>query len=234
MPEPLLKIQNLSLSFGDKIVLQDFNLTIHKEEIVTLVGASGSGKSSLLKILTGIYTPRENSIIFKGLLKQSISFLTQEDLLLPWRTVLENVLLPFELGKNPLKGSEAEAIDFLTELGLKDSIHCHPEQLSGGMRQRVCLARALLQKRPLLLLDEPFDSLDIILREQIYEIIKNVKKRQKSSILMVTHDFHDALALSDRIVVLRHGRIFKEWFVEKKHHEKILDEIRSIMLAPLK
>lgn len=240
MPEPLLKIQNLSFSFGNQRILNDFSLTLDTNEIVTLIGWSGSGKTTLFKILTGVLSPDQGSITFAGHLTESISYMTQEDLLLPWRTVLGNLLLLSELGKQQQHHSlHEEALALLDDLGLKKYADVFPEQLSGGMRQRVSLARALLQKRPLLLLDEPFDSLDVVLREQIYKLLRKVKDKLKCTILMVTHDFHDAICLSDRIILMHAGTIHNAWKIEDDTRKipllsnAIIEEIRTALFRPL-
>ncbi len=218
MPEPLLNIQNLSFSYGKQKILNDLSLTINQNEIISLVGWSGSGKTTLFKILTGILAYEQGSIIFDGHFPKAISYMTQEDMLLPWRTVWGNLLLLSELGRaphlTPSLSQEAKAL--LSELGLEDYAEAYPEELSGGMRQRVSLARALLQKRPLLLLDEPFGSLDVVLREQIYELLRNLKSKIGCTILLVTHDFHDALCLSDRILLMHNGTIHKTWLIENE------------------
>lgn len=235
MPEALLKIQNLSFSFGRQKIFNDLSMTLEPCEIVTLIGSSGSGKTTLFKILTGILNPEQGSLTFTSDPLESISYMTQEDLLLPWRTVLSNLLLLSELGpinkKQKTGIQEAEALEILSEMGLENYADVYPEQLSGGMRQRVSLARALLQKRPLLFLDEPFGSLDVVMREQIYGLLRKIKDKLGCTILMVTHDFHDAICLSDRILLMHDGRIHKSWVIENGSREDqiIAKEIRKEM-----
>lgn len=231
MPELLLKTQNLSFSFGEQKILNNLSLELQQGEIVTLLGWSGSGKTTLFKILTGIFTPEQGSIVFSKDPKNSISYMSQEDLLLPWRTVLGNLLLVTELGdsglSHPFFINEAQKL--LSEMGLEHCTDLYPDQLSGGMRQRVSLARALLQKRPLLFLDEPFGSLDVVLREQIYALLRNIKDEFDCTIMMVTHDFHDAICLSDRILFMHHGSIQKAWEIDNAVREdsgKVITDIR--------
>ena len=234
MPEPLLKIQNLSFSYGEQKILHNLSLTLQAGEIVTLIGRSGSGKSTLFKILTGILPLDRSSISFEGSLEKSIAYMTQEDLLLPWRTVWENLLLISELGKQPIPSFslEQEAKVLLSQLSLENCSDKYPYQLSGGMRQRVSLARTLLLKRPLLLLDEPFGSLDVVLREQIYCLLRQIRDQLNCSILLVTHDFHDAICFSDRILLMHEGSIHKTWCIndERKNSPSsiaITDQIRQ-------
>jgi NitT/TauT family transport system ATP-binding protein len=210
MPEPLLNIQSLCFSFGTQKIIEDLFLTVEPNEIVTLLGWSGCGKTTLLKLLTGILKPQYGSINFLEPAESLISYMAQEDLLLPWRTVKDNLHLLSELGK----GKQTPILDLvkiLHEVGLEKCGDLYPEQLSGGMRQRVSLARALMQNRPLLLLDEPFGSLDVVLREQLYELLQKIKEKRACSILMVTHDFHDAVRFSDRIFLMHAGKIHKTW-----------------------
>ncbi|MEM1283055.1 MAG: ATP-binding cassette domain-containing protein, partial [Chlamydiota bacterium] len=147
------------------------------------------------------------------------SYMTQKDLLLPWRTVLENITLTYELGKNKVcqKKILEEARQLIEEVELSGCEEKFPHELSGGMRQRVSLARALLQKKPLLLLDEPFASLDVQLREQMYVLLNKIHKNHNTTILLITHDFRDALSLSDHIFLLANGSITKQWRVEESH-----------------
>lgn len=223
MPDLLLKIQNLSFSFGCKKIIDQLSLEINPNEIVTLLGRSGSGKTTLFKILTGLLRAQEGIISSNGL---SISYMTQEDLLLPWRTVFDNLSLPFELRKT--QAPKQEILKLLSQFGLENYAYAFPDQLSGGMRQRVSLARALLRDCSLLLLDEPFNSLDLMLREQIYDLLRKVKGQFNCSILMVTHDFHDALRLSDRILYMSEGTIKRSWKTEQNCPE-LLNELRRTM-----
>lgn len=211
----MLSVQNVSFSYEKRSILKDLSLFLEAGQIGTLIGSSGSGKSTLFKLLTGLCQPHGGVISINGDLKpqQNVAYMTQEDLLLPWRNVLSNVTLCMELGKAAKDPStlREEALTLLSELGLADYAHHFPDQLSGGMRQRVSLARALVQKRPLLLLDEPFAALDVILREHMYEILRGIRQKYGTTILMVTHDFRDALSLSDKIYLLSNGKISHEW-----------------------
>lgn len=236
-----LEIKNVSFSYENKAILKDVSFSLKKGQIGTLIGASGSGKSTLFKMLTGLLSPQTGDIIIENLrLPQGydqVAYMMQQDLLLPWRTVLGNVQLVAELGpKEDLKKAEEQAINLLTDLGLKDDLYSYPDELSGGMRQRVSLARALLKQRPILLLDEPFGALDAGLREQMYQLLRRIKERYHITILMVTHDFHDALSLSDHLFLLADGLIQQEWTITSSlrqdfHHMGCLQEdLRRLLL----
>lgn len=212
-----LTVAQLSFSYDTKVILNHLSLQLKKGEIGTIIGASGSGKSTFFKILAGLLPIHTGEIIIDGLSPQQrsqwIAYMMQQDLLLPWRTVLSNLMLAMELGPcdTSTRTTKEEAFVLLEELGLIDWANKYPEELSGGMRQRVSLARALLQKRPILLLDEPFGALDVGLREQMYQLLQRIQAKYQTTMLMVTHDFRDALSLSNRIFLLSQGTIYKEW-----------------------
>jgi ABC-type nitrate/sulfonate/bicarbonate transport system ATPase subunit len=174
----------------------------------------------LFKALTGLLSA-QGIIEINGTLQphahHHVSYMMQEDLLLPWRTVIENLLLIGELGNSPQNTKELkqEALFFLEEVGLSNYVNYYPQKLSGGMRQRVSLARALLQRKPLILLDEPFGALDALLREQMHGLLQSMQKCHKVTIMLITHDFRDALTLSDRIFLLLNGNISDEWPVSE-------------------
>jgi len=214
----LLKVEKVSFSFGEIPILHEIDLELETGEIAALIGTSGSGKSTLFKLITGILEPSIGSIYINDSLRKSehVSYMMQEDLLLPWRSVLGNLTLLAELGKTSLNipEIEREAMEILKEVGLAEKEFLFPDQLSGGMRQRVSLARALLQKRPLLLLDEPFGSLDIHLRDQMYALLKKIHLKHKTTILLVTHDFRDALSLADSVYHLAEGQISNKWNID--------------------
>ncbi|WP_068469913.1 ABC transporter ATP-binding protein [Candidatus Protochlamydia phocaeensis] len=213
-----LVIENLSFSYSNKIILDNLHLSLGQGDIGTLIGASGSGKSTLFKLLAGLLPLHQGSIYINGHSLDSpertscIAYMMQQDLLLPWRTVLANVMLVAELGLHPNpQALQEEAYRLLDEMGLRPYLNYYPEQLSGGMRQRVSLARSLLQKRPILLLDEPFGALDVGLREHLYQLLHQVRDKYGTTILMVTHDFRDALSLSQHLFLLSQKRIYKKW-----------------------
>ncbi len=214
---PLLKIQNLSFSYGNLSVIKEINLDIYPNEVTALIGSSGSGKSTFFKLIAGILQPSRGSIsVHNGLPSaHTTAYMMQEDLLLPWRTVLENIMLPLELGNNSSSRQEIipQAHALIHELALTGYSHFYPDEISGGMRQRVSLARALIQKRPLLLLDEPFGSLDVTLREHMYSLLRTLRLKYHTAQLLVTHDFRDAISLADRILLLSQGSICKEWTI---------------------
>ncbi len=245
IPEPILKIDRVSFKFPGKEVLKQINLSVQKGEVAALIGSSGSGKTTLFKIITGILTPQEGSVIVDGktlpLAASAVAYMMQVDLLLPWRTILGNLTLTSELGREPyLKASvREEAKALLADMGLSGHEEMYPDQLSGGMRQRVSLSRALLQKRPLLLLDEPFGSLDVSLREQMYALLRQLKSKMNTTMLLITHDFRDAVSLADRIFLIANGSISKEWQIpQEQRHDlyflgSIQEQMREVMMTQI-
>ena len=198
----VLKIENISKSFfDDKVetkVLDNISFNIFPNEIVSVLGPSGCGKSTILNILSSIEKPLEGKITING----KIGYMLQKDALLPWRTIFSNICLGFEINKNKNKNNIEFARKLIEKYNLSDFINRYPNELSGGMRQRVALIRTLVLKPDLLLLDEPFSQLDaqkrLLVQDDIYKIIKEERK----SALIVTHDLGEAIALSDKIIIL--------------------------------
>lgn len=197
-------IRDLGRSFGQKRVLQDISLDIAPAEFVSLLGASGVGKSTLLKIVAGLDTPSSGAIRIGAPGKRSdVRMMFQEDRLLPWRSVLGNVTLG-------TKGREADGREMLRAVGLAGREEDYPFVLSGGQRQRAALARALLHRPDLLLLDEPFGALDALTRASMQELLSDLLEEAPRTVLLVTHDVEEALLLSDRVIVMRAGRIARD------------------------
>jgi len=215
----MFKVNNICFSYNRLPLLNEISFSLKQGEIVSLIGSSGSGKSTLFKILTGLLQPHKGEITIEEEVlpaaQKHIAYMMQEDLLLPWRTIEDNMSLPLELGPHPQaqRGSKKQIWALLDEMGLPNVARMYPGQLSGGMKQRVSLARALLLQRPVLLLDEPFGSLDASLREQMYALLRKIQNHHQITILLVTHDFRDAISLSDRIFLLKDAHLKREWIM---------------------
>lgn len=201
-------LEDLSLRFGSRQVLENLRLKISPGEFVAIVGSSGSGKSSLLRILAGLQKPSSGQIGFEGDPRRAFVF--QDANLLPWRTLEENVSLPLELQgvQNP-----AIAISALESVHLEDRRNLFPHQLSGGMKMRASLARALSSSPNLLLLDEPFSALDEVTRFDLQERLRALWVQKKWTTLFVTHSLSEAVFLADRILILKDGKIKTEKIV---------------------
>ncbi|MDF0601229.1 ABC transporter ATP-binding protein [Psychromarinibacter sp. C21-152] len=213
-PEPLVRIEGLTKHFGETVALDDLTLDIARGEFVTFLGPSGCGKSTTLRILGGFERPTRGRVILDGAdvtnqppEKRQVNMVFQDYALFPHMTVAQNVSFGLELkgmGKAEIKRRSDEILSFLE---LESYGSRYPIQLSGGQRQRVALARALAPDPALLLLDEPLGALDAKLRGQVQQELKSIQRRTHKTFFFVTHDQEEALTMSDRIVVLNHGRV---------------------------
>lgn len=208
----MLHVDHLSYRYPGSIepVLNNLSFTLHKGEFVSLIGASGSGKSTLLKVLSGLMEPDKGRLLFndgeKGRLGK-VALMPQKDLLLPWRTVLENVLLPVEItDKNKIVEQE-KAVSWLKDFGLEEVAHEYPSRLSGGMKQRVAFLRTMMTGCELLLLDEPFGALDAMRKQEMQIWLLSIWERLGKTVFFITHDIEEAVLLSDRVFILRHSEI---------------------------
>ncbi len=240
-----IKIVNLSRSFrvnGTQVrVLDNINFDVRENEFVTFIGPSGCGKSTILNILAGFISPDSGFIYLNGKRVSNLAtiaaYMVQKDLLLPWRTVLGNALLGPEIRGDDMSIARREAEELLSNFGLQDFINSYPHELSGGMRQRVALARTLLFKRPLLLLDEPFGALDAMTRFVMQNLLLRVHKKYRKTVILVTHDIDEALLLSDRIFVLsaRPARVKSVYEIKKATREReVKENLKEKIFSELK
>jgi NitT/TauT family transport system ATP-binding protein len=196
--------------------VDDIGLAVGKGEFVAIVGPSGCGKSTLLRILGGLLTPTEGRVEMgkqsPASSQRQVGYVFQNVNLMPWRTVLRNVTLPLEISGVPKPRAEQEAGELLTLVGLDGFEQLYPRELSGGMAQRVAIARALAGQPEVLLLDEPFGSLDAMSREQMNVELLRVWRARRVTAVMVTHDLQESIFLADRVLVMspRPGRIQAE------------------------
>ncbi|WP_426245003.1 ABC transporter ATP-binding protein [Nocardioides sp. LHG3406-4] len=214
MVTPKLSIQNLSLSYRTKqtrhLALNGVNLDLAEREFVAIVGPSGCGKSTLLKIIAGLASHTAGDIYLDGEnlgegVPKGVGMVFQNDALLPWRTVRENVRLPLVISGMPKSDHAARVAELLELVGLAGYADYYPRQLSGGMRKRVALARTLAYDPQLYLMDEPFGPLDAQTRIRIGGEFLKIWERVGKSVLFVTHDVEEAIALADRVVVMTAG-----------------------------
>ena len=200
----ILEVQNLSLSYyspeGETKALENISFSVKKGEFLSIVGPSGSGKSTLLSILAGILTPTEGCVAVAEDAKTG--YMLQKDHLFEWRTIEKNILLGLELTGNLTAGTREYALNLMEQYGLSGFRNRYPSQLSGGMRQRAALIRTLALRPEILLLDEPFSALDYQTRLHVSDDIVSIIKSQRKTAILVTHDISEAVALSDRVIVL--------------------------------
>ncbi len=207
---PFLSLEHISASFpGPKehlIALEDISFEVKRGEFLCLIGPSGCGKSTLLRIVAGLLPPTQGEVWLEGKPQRTpnhrIGLVFQQPTLLPWRTVAENVALPLEMEALSAEEKRARTDNLLQLVGLDGAAAAYPTHLSGGMAQRTAIARALAQNPEVLLLDEPFGSLDALTRERMAAELLNIWQRDQRTVLMVTHSVEEAALLSDRVVVL--------------------------------
>ncbi len=205
-----IRIDSLSKTYASKVgrvrALENINLTIGHNEFVTLVGPSGCGKSTLLKVIGALIKPSRGRIIFDEapLLKPTadVGIVFQEPVLLLWRTVLDNVLLPAEILRLDKAKAKKRAMALLKLVGLEGFETRHPDELSGGMQQRVALCRALIHDPSVLLMDEPFAALDPMTREELGFELLRIWDVEKKTVVFVTHSIPEAILLADRVVAM--------------------------------
>ncbi len=181
--------------------LRDIHARIHPREFLCVLGPSGCGKTTLLRILAGLEQPTEGSVQFP-VENPHVGLVFQESNLMPWRSVMENILLPLELRGEDVTDAINKANELIELVGLQDFTSVWPASLSGGMAQRVAIARALIQDPDLLLLDEPFGALDALTREKMGIELVHIWQARRKTVVMVTHSISESLLLSDRVLVL--------------------------------
>jgi len=227
---PILTIHNLSAVFqnenGGLHALSDITFNVQAREFVCVLGPSGSGKTTLLRILAGLIQPTSGSFTFGHGEQPTIGMVFQQANLMPWRTVIENIQLPLEVKKIDERSARNKAQEMVELVGLQGFEDTLPSDLSGGMAQRVAIARALIHDPDLLLLDEPFASLDALTRERMWTELSRIWQARQKTVIMVTHSINESLFLADRVLVLtqRPGKIKMDVEVDLPHPRK--DDIR--------
>lgn len=201
-----LSAQGISKSYDGVKIIEDVSVALYEKEIVCLLGVSGAGKSTLFNVLSGLLVPDSGTVLLNGtdVTGQAghISYMLQKDLLLPYRTVLNNVALPLIIKGTRKKEARAQAARHFAEFGLEGTENKYPAQLSGGMRQRAALLRTYLFSEGIALLDEPFSALDTITKSAMHRWYLEVMERITLSTIFITHDIDEAILLSDRIYIM--------------------------------
>jgi NitT/TauT family transport system ATP-binding protein len=222
---------DVTVTFDGFTAVENVQLNVRPGEIVALIGPSGCGKSTLLNAVAGVVRPSTGTVSFFGnevtRLNTEATYLTQRDTLLPWRSVLDNAALPLEIKRIPKRQRHERAREVLASVGLDRVEDSRIHTLSGGMRSRVALARSLVVDSPLILMDEPFAALDAILRLRMQQLLLHLFEATAKTILYVTHDLNEAIALADRVVVMggRPGHILGQRAIDIPR-PRIADDVR--------
>ncbi|MES4893313.1 ABC transporter ATP-binding protein [Streptomyces sp. NPDC096012] len=230
LTRPAVRIEGLTRSFEDRTVLDGIDLDLPAGQFTALLGHSGSGKSTLLRAVAGL----DHGVAGSGRITapERVSVVFQDSRLLPWRRVLDNVLLGLD-GRDVAERGRAA----LAEVGLGGRERAWPGELSGGEAQRAALARSLVREPELLLADEPFGALDALTRIRMHHLLRELWKRHRPSVLLVTHDVDEAIVLADRVLVLDQGRIGLDLTIDHPHprsyREPVLGAYRERLLAAL-
>ena len=246
-----IRVESLNKSFNvdghRQLVLDDIQLTVGEGEFVSIIGPSGCGKSTLLNIVAGLDSPDSGTVTVEG--NQGVSalgrvgYMQQKDLLLPWRTVLDNAILGLELHGMPRRQARTRALELTEFFGLKGFESQYPYALSGGMKQRAAFLRTMLMDQEIVLLDEPFGALDALTRVQMQEWLLQLWDSLRKTIVLITHDMDEAILLSDRVYVLTHrpGRVTMVLDVDlprPRSYEQVTEpsfaRLKSRLLEPLR
>lgn len=212
----VLQVKGVSKAFEKEEIIRDISLELKEGEIVSLLGVSGGGKTTLFNIIAGLREPDEGAVFLENEnitgKPGKVSYMLQKDLLLPYRTIVDNVALPLIIRGMKWKDARKKAASYFEEFGLKGTEKKYPAQISGGMKQRAALLRTYLFSEKVSLLDEPFSALDMLTKSNVHEWYLDVMEKIKLSTLFITHDIDEAILLSDRIYLLtgKPGTITKE------------------------
>ncbi|MHC1723715.1 MAG: ABC transporter ATP-binding protein [Aminipila sp.] len=220
-----LKVKDVSCSFQGETILQKMNMEAEEGEFVSILGPSGCGKSTLLNIMAGILKADSGQVFIDDTLIDGISqhfaYMPQQDLLFPWKSILDNVCLYGRI-HGDIKNAKVQAMENFAKFGLAGYENKYPAQLSGGMRQRAAFLRTALCKADILLLDEPFGALDVITRGDMQDWLLDIRKELGGTMVLVTHDIDEAIYLSDRVLVLsgKPASVKKEIIINQKERNK--------------
>ena len=221
----ILDIKNLSYSFGNNPILKDINIHVNENEMVAIVGSSGVGKSTLFNLIAGVLKKQVGEITINGSEDYigKVAYMLQKDLLFEHKTIIDNVILPLIIAKVNKKEALEEGNKILKQFNLDKYANKYPQQLSGGMRQRVALIRTYMFKRKIFLLDEAFSALDAITKKELHKWYLDLKKEFNLTTLLITHDIEEAVFLSDRIYILgnKTGEIIGEIKIKINPNEDI-------------
>ncbi|PVB63182.1 ABC transporter ATP-binding protein [Labrenzia sp. 011] len=244
-----ISIRNVGMDFARRgsvvTALEDVNLEIPAGTFCSVLGPSGCGKSTLLSLVAGLASPTRGTIALDGNPLtgpfHDVGIVFQSDVLLPWLTVLENVVLPAKVKKLNMEQARTTGRQLLRDVGLHDFCNHYPGELSGGMRQRASICRALLAKPSVLLMDEPFGALDALTREKMQQDLNRIWAEDTKTVLFITHDIEEAVSMADQVIVMspRPGRVLRRYSIDLPQprtpavrrdpfFEETVDDIRNL------
>ncbi len=233
----MIEYRNISKRYNDKYIIEDFNLTVERGDFVTIVGSSGSGKTTILKMVNGLVKPTSGEILVGGKsiseqdiieLRRSIGYAIQGSILFPHITVEQNIAyVPHLRGERNIRTS---ILQWINSVGLSEEmLSRYPSELSGGEQQRVGIARAMITNPPIILMDEPFGAVDEITRSQLQTLIKELQAESRATILFVTHDISEALYLGSKTLILNGGKVEQYASPIEIRENPVNDYVRSLI-----
>ena len=236
----IIEYKNVRMAYGEKVVVENFNLSIEKGEFVTIIGSSGCGKTTILKMVNGLVWPVDGNVLVEGrdtretdltMLRRNIGYAIQGSVLFPHMTVEKNIAyVPNLLNKRDKKRTEQAVEKWMNIVGLEDSLRSRfPSELSGGQQQRVGIARALAASPDILLMDEPFGAVDEITRGSLQEEISRIHRETGITVLFVTHDIGEALKLGTKVLVMDGGSIQQFALPREILHAPATDYVRKLV-----
>lgn len=226
----ILEVKNITKSYSEKEIIKDISINLKEKEIVSLLGLSGVGKTTLFNIIAGVESPDSGKVLLKNKditsIPGHISYMLQKDLLIEEKTIMENIILPMRIKSIKKEEAKKRAYEYLKMFGLEGYENSYPNSLSGGMRQRAAFLRTYFASDEIVLLDEPFSALDAITKNDMHKWYKEISDKLNLSTIFITHDIDEALYLSDRIYLMMGspGRIENEIVIKRKQRDFTLTE----------
>ncbi len=240
MNEVILKIENLEKKYGNKRVLEDFNFVVYKGEFLSLLGSSGCGKTTLLRLLVGIETPSmghiykyNEDITYKTPFERNIGIVFQNYALFPNMNVYDNIAYALKARKVSKDEIQKRVNDIIDTVGLKEHVYKKPKQLSGGQQQRVAIARTLVLNPDIILFDEPMSALDANIKLTLRNELKEIQKKSGITMIYVTHDQEEAFALSDRIMIIDNNKIVQLDTPSRLYHNPTNNFVKNFITDQL-
>ncbi|EPP36660.1 Fe(3+) ions import ATP-binding protein FbpC [Chlamydia avium] len=234
----MLEVKGLSYSYANKLIFQDVSFVASPGKISVILGSSGVGKTTLFRLIAKFLSPTDGKILWKGnpITQKDVAYMQQKSPLLPWRTIEKNIYLASELGRPRNSSIPPEKfIEVVDYFRINELLERYPDEISEGQKQRVALACQCLSSKPILLLDEPFSSLDVITKEILYGYVLRLAAEDKKTVILVTHDFRDVAFLGDSVFLMKDYSLvpitFDDGFRSSKSIDLLIEKIRSSVLA---